>query len=307
MTEYTDNLRFALQENNENPDSWGDVLNESVIRLLEEALVGDADGSIIDVSLAGASLTLTVEDGNPSDANPTGVNKARCGILTLTGTLAEDLTITLPSAQGWYVMNASSPSFNDGGFSVTFQTGVSTNSVTLNQGDTAFFFTDADQLYPIIQTGGGGGAALLQINNLDDVQNKQQSISNLGVYPVGSIYMSTQNVNPATLFGGTWQEIGQGRVLMGVGESTPDENNDTKTVAAGETGGEYEHRLTINELAAHTHSETRHTFKIGDDFGPGDGIRSDNVITVDSGSTGGDQPHNNIMPYLGVYMWERIA
>lgn len=34
-------------------------------------------------------------------------------------------------------------------------------------------------------------------------------------YPVGSIYQSTQATSPAALFGGTWQEIAQNRVLMG--------------------------------------------------------------------------------------------
>lgn len=36
-------------------------------------------------------------------------------------------------------------------------------------------------------------------------------------YPVGSIYQSTARTSPAALFGGTWQEIAQNRVLMGAG------------------------------------------------------------------------------------------
>ena len=37
------------------------------------------------------------------------------------------------------------------------------------------------------------------------------------LYPVGSIYQSTDPTSPAALFGGTWQEIAQNRVLMGAG------------------------------------------------------------------------------------------
>ena len=37
------------------------------------------------------------------------------------------------------------------------------------------------------------------------------------LYPVGSIYQSTARTSPAALFGGTWQEIAQNRVLMGAG------------------------------------------------------------------------------------------
>ncbi|WP_371292934.1 hypothetical protein [Faecalibacterium sp.] len=36
-------------------------------------------------------------------------------------------------------------------------------------------------------------------------------------FPVGSIYQSTARTSPAALFGGTWQEIAQNRVLMGAG------------------------------------------------------------------------------------------
>lgn len=40
-------------------------------------------------------------------------------------------------------------------------------------------------------------------------------VDKLTAYPVGSIYQSTSYTSPAALFGGTWQEIAQDRVLMG--------------------------------------------------------------------------------------------
>ena len=66
------------------------------------------------------------------------------------------------------------------------------------------------------------------------------------VYPVGSIYMSAVNVSPASFFGGTWQAIEQGRMLMAAGSSWQ----------AGTTGGNAYHTLTIAELPAHNHSAT---------------------------------------------------
>lgn len=42
-------------------------------------------------------------------------------------------------------------------------------------------------------------------------------VDKLTAYPVGSIYQSTARTSPAALFGGTWQEIAQNRVLMGAG------------------------------------------------------------------------------------------
>ena len=42
------------------------------------------------------------------------------------------------------------------------------------------------------------------------------------IYPVGSIYLSTSNTSPATLFGGTWERWGSGRTLVGVNTNDPD-------------------------------------------------------------------------------------
>lgn len=64
------------------------------------------------------------------------------------------------------------------------------------------------------------------------------------VYPVGSIYMSVNNVNPATLFGGTWEKIAGGRCLIGANSS----------YALGTTGGEATHLLNANEIPSHNHS-----------------------------------------------------
>lgn len=64
------------------------------------------------------------------------------------------------------------------------------------------------------------------------------------IYPVGSIYMSVNNVNPATLFGGTWEKIAGGRCLIGADSS----------YALGTTGGEEAHLLKTTELPAHNHS-----------------------------------------------------
>lgn len=76
------------------------------------------------------------------------------------------------------------------------------------------------------------------------------------VYPIGSIYISINDTNPATLFGGTWQQFGKGRTLVGVDENDNDFNIVQKT------GGEKTHQLTINELPSHTHVQNAHTHSI---------------------------------------------
>ena len=63
------------------------------------------------------------------------------------------------------------------------------------------------------------------------------------IYPVGSIYISYNSTNPGSLFGGTWENYGSGRVLKGINSGT-----------AGTTGGSDTITLTTSNLPAHTHT-----------------------------------------------------
>ena len=124
------------------------------------------------------------------------------------------------------------------------------------------------------------------------------------VYPVGSIYMSVNNVSPASFLGGTWEQI-QGRFLLASSESYP----------AGSTGGEAAHALTSEENGPHQHigltvdgTSITWTWPA---VSPGSGnngtlTTSGSTVPV-SGSSGSGAPHNNMPPYLAVYMWQRTA
>ena len=119
------------------------------------------------------------------------------------------------------------------------------------------------------------------------------------VYPVGSIYMSVNSTSPATLFGGTWERI-QDRFLLAAGS----------TYAAGNTGGEATHTLTVAEIPSHNHPYayngqlsnmgTEAVRLVAND-------RTNNYTGTPNGYTGGGQAHNNMPPYLAVYMWKRTA
>jgi hypothetical protein len=118
----------------------------------------------------------------------------------------------------------------------------------------------------------------------------------LAVYPVGSIYMSVNSTSPATLFGGTWERL-ENRFLLGAGSD----------YAAGTTGGEAEHTLTVNEMPSHRHTilATTQGTAFGSNYiNPSNGSRNS---TDQTELTGGGQAHNNMPPYLAVYMWKRTA
>ena len=184
----------------------------------------------------------------------------------------------------------------------------------------------------------------------------------INAYPIGSIYMSVNATSPATLFGGTWEALDEGRVLIGAGSSHP----------AGEEGGEETHKLTSSEMPSHghdgslsgstksggSHSHSRGSMDItgklpteiqttknstssasgafsssalgkwghngtysysydisfkasnnwtGTTSSAGSHSHSLEGVSVTTSSAGGSSAHNNMQPYLSVYMWKRIA
>lgn len=137
------------------------------------------------------------------------------------------------------------------------------------------------------------------------------------MYPLHSIYMSTNNPSsPGSTSGpfgalafGEWEKI-PGRFLVGDGTWT-DSRGDTRTLAANSSGGEYEHVLTKPEMPAHSHNGqyTTHDFKDGSAL-TGQGLFTDYGTGTNDFTTkeeGGDGAHNNMPPYLVVYMWRRTA
>jgi hypothetical protein len=118
-------------------------------------------------------------------------------------------------------------------------------------------------------------------------------------YPIGSIYISVNSDNPASVFGGTWESFAKGRCLIGLDSNDPDFNLVEKP------GGEKDVTLSVNELPSHNHGKT--PLYVGENShrgGSGSAFSIDNVVEVEAG---GDNPHNNMQPYIVVYMWKRTA
>ena len=90
------------------------------------------------------------------------------------------------------------------------------------------------------------------VNGVEPDENANvtiQQVNILQAYPVGSIYMSVVETNPAELFGGTWEAIAPGRVLLGAGEY-----NSNISYTAGTTGGVTSKILSSSNIPKHTHT-----------------------------------------------------
>lgn len=125
------------------------------------------------------------------------------------------------------------------------------------------------------------------------------------IYPVGSIYMSVNNVNPSELLGGTWVAWGAGRVPVGVDPSDKAFNTVEKK------SGEQVHVLTQSELPPTLSFKTDSIgFQV---YGEGTNQGEEVATAFGSNTTltliniGGGNAHNNLQPYITCYMWKRTA
>ena len=125
-------------------------------------------------------------------------------------------------------------------------------------------------------------------------------LSVLTAYPIGSIYMSVNSTSPNSLFGGTWERFANGRCLVGVNES------DTDFSSAQKTGGEKAHTLLISEMPRHNHPLS-YSITSGDNIYLRNQSGNAASFKQTTGYQGGGEAHNNLQPYITVYMWRRTA
>ncbi len=182
------------------------------------------------------------------------------------------------------------------------------------------------------------GDVLAQVNgNLDAINVKKGSLTRelfstdalLAAWPVGSVYISVNDVNPGTLLGGSWVEFAKGRTIVGM-DAEQTEFNELEKV-----GGSKEETLSVNQMPAHNHTGTtntsgNHSHSMTNDKlrtspsgnnrliigGSGQQVQWDSTGTTTNGqhqhtfttaNRGGGQAHNNLQPYIVVKLWQRVA
>lgn len=192
---------------------------------------------------------------------------------------------------------------------------------------------DGNNIYPVIKLPGNAIVAedLVQLTttDLENLTNLITPILLSKVYPIGSIFISTNSTNPGAYLGGTWEAWSTGRTIVGI--DTNDTNFNTVEKTGGVTsitpsGSVENHTLTIAEMPSHLHnalydwyggknSDYANVWAINMNSTGQDGVGAW-PSEADIGLTGGNQPHNhpltmnsqsNLQPYITCYMWKRTA
>lgn len=152
-------------------------------------------------------------------------------------------------------------------------------------------------------------AASSALDRVQGALGASAAFSLLDAYPIGAIYMSLSSTSPAQLFGGTWERIKQ-KFLFAADSGSG--------YLAGSEGGEIAVTIDISQMPKHNHgirlwnyydksggtvSYSKPSSTIDNADGGGFSERPDLAIT----EKGEGKAHNNMPPYLAVYMWKRIS
>jgi len=202
--------------------------------------------------------------------------------------------ITLPTLPSWYpytdawVGTELQPSFVEWHIKIA---GVNQNDLTVIKEDISQLQTETTQLNDDVTRLMGAFTSVTDLT-------KQLFLL---MHRVGDIIFSTSDENPSTIYGGTWVAWGKGQVPVGVDTSDSDFNTVEKT------GGEKEHTWTVDERRSHKHD-------FGQQFATTSNLSGAYGYYMIAGTqtdviknTGGNQPHNNLQPYITCYMWKRTA
>jgi hypothetical protein len=128
---YTNILRLELQADGENDGTWGQILNDNVIALIDDAIGGTAS-----ISTTGGTTTLSTNDGS--------ADQARNKVLDVTGSLGSDALIEVPAVSKTYlVRNGTSGSFT---VEVLVNGQSAGAGVEVPQGDTQLLYCDGSNV-----------------------------------------------------------------------------------------------------------------------------------------------------------------
>lgn len=148
------------------------------------------------------------------------------------------------------------------------------------------------------------------------IGNTQGTFPALTAYPIGALFITINSANPAELFGGFWLRI-KDAFLWASGDTasityTKNGISVTESLSAKSRGGEYSHKLTIEEMPAHYHKTSHGVFNSPTEsnelaYNWGSSYqRPQGTGVITTTTVGGGQDHNNMPPYYAVNAWVRV-
>lgn len=124
-------------------------------------------------------------------------------------------------------------------------------------------------------------------------------------FPIGYIYLSTDSTNPSTYFGGTWQRISKGRMLVGVDENDTDFSSSeiqggNKTHSHYSGVSAYNSKLAISNTNSDASHPATEVYNVNGTTGF-TSVGSQNVFAYSTESA------NGMNPYFTCYIWEKVG
>ena len=266
---YTTNLRLTKQADGENPNSWGQILNNGVISLVDDAIAGYTTVSL------GSAATVTLSENQGSG------DQSRSAILEFKGSVGgahNTINVLIPNNSKAYVVR-NSVSYNDSSDAIVLKVAGNTG-VTITDDSTAMYVTNGTTVLPVAQT---TFTNITATGNLDVKGNASVSgNANIGgnenisgtLTVAGAVSLaSTLSVGGAAYFGSTVTVSGKGKFMTGAFAPVVTLADATSVVPDLNTSNVFAVTLAGNRtLAAPTHTSTNigatgHIFVIQDATG----------------------------------------
>lgn len=202
---YTTNLRLTKQADGENPNSWGQILNNGVISLVDDAIAGYTTVSL------GSAATVTLSENQGSG------DQSRSAILEFKGSVGgahNTINVLIPNNSKAYVVR-NSVSYNDNSDAIVLKVAGNTG-VTITDDSTAMYVTNGTTVLPVAQT---TFTNITATGNLDVKGNASVSgnanISGTLTVAGAVSLASTLSVGGAAYFGSTVTVSGKGKFMTG--------------------------------------------------------------------------------------------
>lgn len=199
--------------------------------------------------------------------------------------------------------------FGKDGKSLTFfgQDGNNANRLTVN-GDLAINSVKENTSSTKMLVNGGN---TVMYRDWDKLVNSIKS----AMYPVGSVYITYNNVNPGTFLGGTWERFGQGRTL--VGEGTGNDGSTSMSFTPNSSDGKYKnthYHVTSFGWDMNAFYAGRPDGAKNNDYNRTSVIPNGYIVSANSSATSqsrlnwtDDRTISNVQPYITVFFWRRTA